>query len=73
MTKIIASVPEYVTRQSYVDLLASIGLDVDDLRHLEFRVDGIYARVDSRDENGNRLWQRDNSPVTHEIHIPVKP
>jgi hypothetical protein len=46
---------------------------VDDLRHLEFRVDGIYARVDSRDENGNRLWQRDNSPVTHEIHIPVKP
>lgn len=70
----IPGVPESITRAQYQSLLAAIGLpDLDRLRSLEFRADGIYAEVLAVDDAGRTLVDRmANDVVIHRVYIPVK-
>jgi hypothetical protein len=71
--KQIDGVPESITRADYLALIESVGLDVKDLRSLEFRMDGIYAEVRARGADGKLVIDvgRDEM-ATHRIYIPVK-
>lgn len=75
MAKIIEGVPEFITREDYIDLIAASGLDPNNLQDLRFSSDGIHAVVFHRDEDGAR--RLDNSPgatgyLKHRIFIPVR-
>lgn len=69
----IAAVPESITRHQYLDLIASVGFDVTDLRRLEFRTDGIYAEVFYRNEHGRQIIDpARNELVVDKVYIPVR-
>jgi hypothetical protein len=70
--KQIDGVPESITRAEYLALIESVGLDVKDLRSLEFRTDGIYAEVRARDTDRKLVIDSRNEMATHRIYIPVK-
>lgn len=73
--KTIAAVPESITRQAYIDLIASIGFDANSLRKLEFRMDGIYAEVMDRDPTTGRILLEGGSSdevALNRVWIPVK-
>lgn len=65
-------VPETITRQQYLDMIKSVGLEVENLLCLEFRPDGIYAEVYATDERGNNLVDvQSDEVVTHRVYIRV--
>jgi hypothetical protein len=70
--KKIDGVPESITRAEYVALIESVGLDVKDLRSLEFRLDGIYADVYDRDDEGRlRIDVQRDEAIVNRVYIPV--
>jgi hypothetical protein len=70
--KTITSVPESLTREQYVSLIASVGFDTNDLRRLEFRMDGVYAEVFERGKAGIRLDLQTDEVVLNRVFIPIR-
>lgn len=72
--KTIPGVPESITNEQYLGLVAGAGFDVRHVRKLEFRTDGIYAEVYHHDENGSR-YHADcpdhTEAACHRVWIPV--
>lgn len=73
MSKQIQGVPESITRQRYIDLIASIGLDARELYSLRFESDHIFAVVKARNANGQQYFDDGaaNEVAKHHISIPV--
>jgi hypothetical protein len=68
----IPGVPQTITRAQYTSLLEALGLEIKDLRHLEFRYDGIYAEVFARTPEGHlRVDRQKDEVVLHKVFIPV--
>lgn len=66
-------VPTSITRAQYCALIAATGLKVNDLRNLEFRMDGIYAEVYDRDEKGRlRFDKTRDEAIVNKVFIPVE-
>jgi hypothetical protein len=70
----VPGVPESITRAEYLALMASVGFsDLDHLRSLEFRADGVYAEVIAQDEAGRSLVDHAaNDVAVHKVYVPVK-
>lgn len=65
-------VPESITRTEYLSLIEATGLDLKDVRKLEFRVHGIYAEVFVRNANGRmQIDDVTDEPFVHRVFIPV--
>jgi len=71
--KTITSVPESLTREQYVSLIAGVGFEVKELRRLEFRMDGVYAEVFERTESGGLVVDSQaDEVVLNRVFIPVR-
>jgi len=69
----IEAVPQSITREQYLSLMAAVGFDPNELRLLEFRTDGIYAEAYALNEAGNRYGDpMTNETVVNRVFIPVK-
>jgi hypothetical protein len=70
----IPGVPESITRAQYLALLEPLGLNLYDLVHLEFGVNGIVAEVKARNAEGKHYVSptERNTLARHSIVIPVK-
>jgi hypothetical protein len=72
MTKSIKGVPESITRQQYVDLINSLGIDPYLLYDLWFGRNTIVATVKALDENGKGYaGEERNEMAKHNIVIKV--
>jgi hypothetical protein len=72
MTKVIDAVPENITHEDYVALIKSLGFNPNDLTELIFSLDGIYATVHSKDEQGRpQIDHARNEIARHIVHIPI--
>jgi len=73
MSKVIEGVPESISRDAYVALFASVGIDAKNTVELSFRPDGIYAMVFERSENGAMVIDAvEGCAVKNAIYIPVE-
>ena len=75
MPKTIANVPESITREAYLALIAGAGFDIDYTRSLEFRSEGIYATVSDINGEGREhiVSQPDGDEIaTNRVFIPIK-
>lgn len=71
--KQIQGIPESITREQYLAMISAAGFDVNDLRRLEFRMDGIYADVMERSDKGHPVVdEQRNEVVVNQVYIPVK-
>lgn len=74
----IDGVPESLTREQYVTLIRAAGFDTNELRRLEFRLDGIYAQVKATTAaKRNGIVTTGPTPDTdelavHTVFIPVR-
>jgi len=74
VTKIIEGVPESLTREQYVGLIESVGVDPDTLIEMNFKPDGIYATVAAEDGAGYAVPDDsadEFSIMTHKVYVPV--
>lgn len=72
----IEGVPESIARADYLRLIESVGMDINRIRSLEFRADGVYVAVKARRPGENHdILTGDgfgsNECATHRIFIPV--
>lgn len=71
----INAVPERISRDDYLQLLATVGLDAKDLMSVTFGPKSIDAVVVVRDEDGNKIIDRHLCEpatfLTSTISIPV--
>lgn len=66
----IVGVPESISREAYVSLIRSLGLDPYQVVSIECHPEGVYTIVFAQDSHGNR--QREGEEFAkHEIWIPV--
>ncbi|TDE02833.1 hypothetical protein [Jiangella asiatica] len=77
MSKVIEGVPESISREDYLRLIASAGFDVNELRSLKFGYDGIYAEVIDRDNAGQPRYEGEavageSGTVINTVYIPVQ-
>ncbi|ERI39188.1 hypothetical protein M707_02745 [Arthrobacter sp. AK-YN10] len=73
MSKTIPSVPESITRDAYVALFTSLGIDAMNTKELSFRPDGVYATVFERTENGALVIDEiEGCAVKNVVYIPVE-
>lgn len=70
----IPGVPESITRAQYLALLEPLGLNLNDLTHLEFGINAIVAEVKARNAEGKHYDSptERNALARHTIVIPVK-
>lgn len=67
---IVPGVPETITREAYLSLVAATGMGPNNLVSLRFTTNGIYALAFVRDADGNMV--RDgNQAAKHRIFIRV--
>lgn len=71
MSKTIAGIPDYITREQYLDLFAACGVEPRQVVELRMAHDGIHVLVFALDEHGNRIAGRDGYEK-HRIFIPVR-
>jgi hypothetical protein len=64
-------VPESISRADYQALITSLGFQLNDLKALEFAVDGVYAVVMARGPKGLLIDHVKNEIVTHKVFIPA--
>lgn len=70
--KTITAVPESIGRETYLNLVAASGFDINTIRQLEFRPDGIYAEVYEVNAEGNRMVDPATSEaILNRVYIPV--
>lgn len=69
----ITAVPESLTRQDFVDWLASVGIDPSLCKSITIDRDGIHATVYAQAPDGSKYahWGSDK-PATHTLHIRVE-
>lgn len=70
----IDAVPESISREDYVWMLAAVGLNPCDLTEVRFSTKGVYATVFARDAEGRRILDRvdgEDRIAKHEVFIPV--
>jgi hypothetical protein len=74
MTMTIDGVPESISRERYLELIAVSGLDINRITQLRFTPAGVYATVYALDESGHpvRSGSDRDSLATHEGFIPVR-
>lgn len=75
MAKIIEGIPEYISREQYLDLFRAVGVTPDQVFELRFGSDGIHALVVHQDEHGHEVLDKQNpdaGPLTHRVFIPVR-
>ena len=66
------NVPSRISRAVYVEMIESLGLNPHDLRSLELRMDGVYAEVMARGDDGKILVDSlANEVIAHRIFIPI--
>jgi hypothetical protein len=72
----IAGVPEYITRQQIVDVLASLGIDAEDITRdwgVTINGNGVRAEVFARNAEGKRYVPPGaDDCAKHLITIPIK-
>lgn len=68
----IQGVPESITRQQYINLVAGAGFNPAHVQSLEFRMDGIYAVVHALTEGGTVRTDAQGEAFLHRIFVPVK-
>lgn len=71
MSKVIEGVPDYISRDDYLNLIASVGFDVECLRSLTFGHDGIHAEVLETNPDGSARIEGDEI-VVNKVYIPVR-
>jgi hypothetical protein len=73
MSKVIPGVPESISRDDYIALFASVGIEAKNTTELSFRADGIYATVFERDESGSLVIDTaGDCVVKNTVYIPVE-
>lgn len=66
----IAGVPESITREAYLALIAAAGLAPENLREIRFTANGIYATVYATNADGAKMLDG-NDIAMHSVYIPV--
>ena len=66
----IAGVPEAISREAYISLVRSLGLDPYQVVDLECHPEGVYAVVFTLDVEGKRMVEGEEF-AKHKIWIPV--
>lgn len=73
MSKTIGGIPDYITHETYIEMIRHYGFDPENLHSMTFEPDGVYAIVFALDENGKRIpHPRHNSSRKNEVFIPVR-
>lgn len=73
MTKTISGIPEFITREQYLAMIASAGFTPEGLLDLQFTAQGVNATVFERTDDGQlRIDDEGTSIVTSTVFIPVK-
>lgn len=71
--KTVNGVPESLTREQYTSLIAAVGFNVENLRKLEFRVEGVYAEVVERRPDGSFvIHSKDGTVAVNTVFIPIR-
>lgn len=68
---ITVDVPERITRSDLCRVVASLGMNLDDLVSLWFDRDGIHATVIARDADGKSFVTPNHELAKHDICIPL--
>jgi hypothetical protein len=73
MQKTIEGLPEFLTRDQYVCMFSSFGLDPRHVVELRLAHDGVHALVFALDEQGKRIYEiRTESWMKHRVFVPVR-
>jgi hypothetical protein len=77
MSKTITSAPESITRADYIEMIRAAGFEPEDVHSLRFAIDGIYAEVFARGEDGQfcigEIPGEDTAPpAMHTVFVPVE-
>jgi hypothetical protein len=81
MAKVIASVPESISREDYISWFTKCGFIPSNVVSLKFTGKGVYAKVFERDEKGKKMVvglpgeEHTNvaRSIVNEVFIPVLP
>ena len=75
MAKIIEGIPDFITREDYLNLFRAAGFTPEQVFELRFSPDGVHAVVAYHDENGHKVIDKQNPNggwVKHRVFIPVR-
>lgn len=77
MSITINGVPEFLTREQYLDMFRAVGFTPDNVQEVRMAADGVHAIVFYRDpETGARVLDRSRYPtpgyLKHRVFIPVR-
>lgn len=73
MSKVIEGVPESITRDAYIALIAATGIDPHAITELSFKADGIVATVFYTDGSGAKVADKVGETfLKHHVYIPVE-
>ena len=73
MSKVIEGVPESITRDAYISLIAATGIDPNAIHELSFKADGIVATVFHINASGGKVADKiGDTFLKHHVYIPVE-
>jgi len=75
MAKTIEGIPEYISREQYLDLFHAAGVTPDKVQELRLAPDGIHAIVFHFNDEGYRELDRQNPNggyIKHRVFIPIR-
>lgn len=73
MSKVIPGVPESITREAYISLIAATGIDPAAITELVFKADGIVATVFYINDGGAKVADKIGETfLKHTVYIPVE-
>lgn len=73
MSKTIEGVPEFLTREQYIEFFGALGFDPMQTLELRAAHDGVHALVLVLDEDGKRVFNPNAERYEkHRIFIPVR-
>lgn len=68
--KAIDGVPENIDRSALLTFLSSQGFDIDIVRSLELRPDGVYVTAFWRDPDG-KIRRDGDGVIRHRVYVPL--
>lgn len=74
MSKTIEGIPEFLTREHYLGLLAAVGLDPHRISEIRYASDGVHALVFELDEQGRKKYHpgKPGGAHKHRVFIPIR-
>ncbi|MGO1607592.1 MAG: hypothetical protein ACTHXF_08955 [Brevibacterium yomogidense] len=73
MPKTIPGVPDFITREQWLELMAAAGFEPKELVEMRIAPDGVHALVIAKGENGDPVVDHQNGTYyKHRVFIPTR-